>query len=564
MPRDGACLLESAGAMVRTENERRYSLLVGLALMLAVVAVYAQVRSHAFVSFDDDEAITANPGLQLGLSPAGIGWAFRTTLVANWVPLTVISLLADQSIHGLTPAAVLLENVALHALATLLLFHVFRRMTGAPWRSAAVAAVFALHPLHVESVAWAAMRKDTLSGVFFMLTLLAHVRFVERPTRARQAVVVLACAGGLLAKPTLMTLPFVLLLVDYWPLRRLAREDGSLDGRRVRAALVEKLPLFALVAAAGAATVWAQGAAGAIVGGATAPLGVRLANALVAYVDYLRTSLWPTGLAAFYPPPIDGIPLWKSALGGLLLLAATVLAVRSRVRRPWVLVGWLWFVGMLVPTIGLVQVGSQARADRYMYLPLIGLSILPIWTLAEWALARPAVRRALPVTAAVMFAALGASAFHQVSFWRDGVVLFERVQAVTPPNMLAHAQLGKALLEQDRAAEAAVQMRKAIELKPDYVEMLNNLSWLLTSHPDVPPLDPAEPMRLAVRAVELTNSHDPYPLYTLAMIEARDGHFAEAEQHATRAAALARTMGNLPLALELDSRVASFQRAGKQ
>jgi hypothetical protein len=549
------------------ENERHFSPRVGLGvvlgLVLAVAAVYAQLAGHAFVSYDDDQAITTNPGVQLGLSPAGIAWSFRTAYFANWIPLTNISLQADQSLHGLTPGFMLLENAALHAIATCFLFYVFWRMTKALWPSAAIAAVFALHPLHVESVAWAALRKDSLSGVFFVLCLWAHVRYAERPTRARLASVALACAAGLMAKPTLVTLPFVLLLLDYWPLRRMVREDGQLDARRVRTALVEKIPLVLLALAASIATVWAQGAGGAIVERSTVPLGLRVSNAIVSYVDYLRMSFWPSGLAAYYPPPVHGIPAWKVVLCVLLLLGVTVLAIRNRARRPWLLVGWLWFVGMLVPTIGLVQVGSQARADRYMYLPLIGLSILPIWAVAEWTAARPVERRALPAIAAVIFAALGVSAHRQVSYWKDGVTLFERVQAVTPPSLIAHVQLGKALLEEGRAAEAAREMRAAIALKPDYVELLNNLAWLLTSRPDVPALDPGEPMRLVSRAIELSNSQNPYPLYTLAMMHARDGRFAEAAESASRAATLARGMGNVGLAAELDARVAAF-RAGRK
>ncbi len=547
------------------DNERRFPLRVGIGigLVLAVAAVYAQLAGHAFVSYDDDQAITTNPGVQLGLSPAGVAWSFRTAYFANWIPLTNISLQADQTLHGLRPGFMLLENAALHAIATCLLFYVFRRMTKALWPSAAIAAVFALHPLHVESVAWAALRKDSLSGVFFVLCIWAHVRYVERPTRARLASVALACAAGLMAKPTLVTLPFVLLLLDYWPLRRMVREDGQIDARRVRAALVEKIPLVLLVVAASIATVWAQSAGGAIVERSTVPLGLRVSNAIVSYVDYLRMSFWPSGLAVYYPPPVHGIPAWRVALCVLLLLGVTVLAIRNRTRRPWWLVGWLWFVGMLVPTIGLVQVGSQARADRYMYLPLIGLSILPIWAVAECAATRPVARRALPAIAAVIFAALGVSAKRQVSYWKDGVTLFEHVRAVTPPSLIAHVQLGKALLEEGRATEAAAEMRAAIALKPDYVELLNNLAWLLTSRPDVPALDPGEPMRLVSRAIELSNSQNPYPLYTLAMMHARDGRFAEAAESASRAATLARAMGNVGLAAELDARVTAF-RAGRK
>lgn len=238
-----------------------------------------------------------------------------------------------------------------------------------------------------------------------------------------------------------------------------------------------------------------------------------------------------------------------------MLVAVTVLAIRERVRRPWLLVGWFWFLGMLVPVIGIMQVGSQARADRYMYLPLIGLSIVPIWAAAEW--------RALPAVATAIAVAPGVTAHRQVSYWQDSVVLFERVQAVTPPNLIAHEQLGKALLAEGRAAEAADEMRAALARKPDYPELLNNLAWLLTSRPDARPLDPGEPMRLASRAIELTNARSPYPLYTLAMIHARDGRFAEALDNASRAAALARAQGNTRLADELDARVVAFRAGSK-
>lgn len=532
---------------------------VAAGLLLAVAAVYAQVQGHAFLHFDDDEAITANVGLEQGLSLAGLGWAFRTLLVANWIPVTVLSLLLDQELHGLSPRAMLLENAALHALASVLLFHAFRRMTGALWRSAAVAAVFALHPLHVESVAWAALRKDVLSGVFFALSLVAYVRLVERSSVARHAALAVACALGLLSKPTLVTLPFVLLLLDLWPLGRLARADGSLDARALGRAALEKLPLFVLAAAAGIATTLAQRAAGAMVAAQSFPLADRVANAFVATFDYLRTSVWPSGLAPFYPAPVDGVPLASAVAAAAVTLAMTLLAFAQRRQRPWILVGWLWFLGMLLPTLGLVQVGSQARADRYTYLPLVGLSILPVWALGELAERRRALRPVVAAVGIAWIAALGIAAHRQTALWRDGVTLFQHTLRVTRENPLAYAHLSEELLAQERYAEAAESMRSALRLQPAYVEMKNNLAWILVTRPEVAPLDPGEPLRLAVAAVEATGGRSPAALQTLALAQARAGRFAEASRTAQRAAALARAMGDAAGAAMLDARAASLR-----
>lgn len=538
----------------------RTALLVCAGLVIAVAVVYGQVWNHGFVRFDDHEAITGNAGLRLGLSPRGLRWAFETLLVANWIPLTVVSLLADQELHGLAPRFVLLENVAFHAIATVLLFHVFRRMTGTLWRSAAVAAVFAIHPLHVESVAWAAMRKDSLSGVFFMLTLLAHVRFVERPSTARQAVVALCCAAGLLSKPTLVTLPFVLLLVDFWPLGRLARPDGAIDTVALRRAVAEKWPLFALAALASAASVWAQSAGGATVGTASLPLGYRVTNALTAYLDYLRASVWPAGLAAFYPPPA-GAPPPGPAIAGLVALAAGgLLGWRERHSRPWILVGWLWFAGMLVPMIGLVQVGSQARADRYMYLPLVGLSILPIWAASELTERARRGRRLVAIAGGAVLLAFALASYRQAGFWRNGVVLLEHALAVTRDNPLVRANLAAVLQDQGRNAEAADQLRAAVTLDGRLVPAMNNLAWLLVTNPALPEATPDEALQLAIRAVEASGGANPQPLYTLSLALARRGRFAEAAQTASRGAAVARALGNEPLARELGARVAHYRQ----
>lgn len=551
---------EAARSETRARGSSRLPLLLGVGLLLAIAAVYAQVSGHGFVRFDDSEAITANAGLRAGLSARGIAWAWQTTLVANWIPLTVLSLLADAQIHGLTARWILLENVTLHALSTLLLFHAFRRMTGAVWRSAAVAAVFALHPLHVESVAWAALRKDTLSGVFFMLTLIAHVRFVERRSLGRQAIVALCLAAGLLSKPTLVTLPCLLMLVDFWPLGRLTRPDGTLDAAALRSAALEKTPLFVLVALAGVASVLAQSAAGATVAAVSFPLQDRVVNALAAYLDYLGTSIWPSGLAAFYPASV-GEPRLGAAFAGLAVLAGvSFVALRERRARPWILVGWLWFAGMLVPMIGLVQVGSQSRADRYMYLPLIGLSILPIWAAGELAARRPGLRGVVAGVGAAILVALSMVSFRQVGYWRDGVTLLERALAVTRDNPVVRANLAAVLEEQGRLADAAAQLRAALRLDPHLVPAMNNLAWLLATHPSLPEATPGEALDLARRAVVDSAGANPNPLYTLSLVLARSGRYAEAAQTAARGAAVARSLGDERLARELDARVARYRQ----
>lgn len=559
-----AVLLASALGMAPSLRERRLPLWISLVLVASVFAVFGQVGDHAYLSYDDDEVITGAAALRQGLSWEGIRWAVTAVHVANWLPLSHGSLLLDQELHGLTPRYVLLENVALHALASVLLFRAFRRLTGSLWRSAAVAALFAIHPLHVESVAWAALRKDVLSGVFFALVLLAHARAVERPSLARHFWVSIALACGLLSKPTLVTVPFVLLLLDFWPLARLGDAAGRIDARRVGPLLVEKLPLFALAALSGLATWVAQRAGGTVVAVQQLPLGQRLGNAVVAYADYVVLSLWPSGLAAFYPVPLEGFDAARIAASAALVAALSALGFRERRRRPWLLVGWLWFLGMLVPTLGLVQVGSQARADRYTYLPLIGLSILPVWTLAELAGRRPALRTPVALASVAALAALGATAHRQVGFWRDGVTLFTRALAVTRENPLTRSYLAEALLQANRPAEAVLHMREALRQKPDYLEMKNNLAWVLATNPEIPLADPGEPFRLAVGAVEATGGRNPQALHTLALVFAREGRFAEAERTARRAAAVARALGAEASARELEVKAAELGTAARR
>ncbi len=447
----------------------RVHALIALGLVAATWAVFFEVRDHEFVIYDDSVYILENPNLRDGLTVESVLRAFAEPYETNWIPLTWISLQADYSLYGPDPAGYHLTNVVLHCLSAVLLFFAFARMTGKTWPSAFVAAVFALHPLHVESVAWASERKDTLSGVFWMLGLLAYARYAERPGSPGRYLLVAVClALGLLAKPMLVTLPFVLLLLDYWPLGRLpAGASGRLpDLRRLLQLALEKIPLLALAIAASVVTFAVQRSTGAMSGPEAVPLSLRIPNALDAYVVYLTKSLWPSGLAVFYPLPAAAPPVWLSALSALALASATALVLAAARTRPYLPVGWLWYLGTLVPVLGLVQVGMQARADRYMYVPLIGLSIMAAWGARDLLGRRRAGRIALTTAAVAALLALAGCARVQVGHWRDTFALFERAVAVTDGNFLAHHGLGSALLRAGRAEEAEAQYAAAVRLKP--------------------------------------------------------------------------------------------------
>jgi tetratricopeptide (TPR) repeat protein len=441
---------------------------VALGLVIAVGGVFFQVHDHAFVNYDDLMYLSK---LQAELNAGSIWLAFTRPFQVNWIPLTWISMLADHALYGDEPAGYLLTNAALHALAAVLLFLAFERMTGAVWPSAFVAAVFAIHPLHVESVAWMSERKDVLSGVFFSFTLLAYARWAERPTAWRYALVALGLALGLLAKPSVVTLPCVLLLLDYWPLERLRADPARRlpDAARLGRALLEKLPLFALVAGVSAATLVAQRASPAFAASeAIYPFGVRLANALHSYIVYVWQSVWPSGLAVFYPHPGDGIPAGWTAAAAAALAAVTLAVARAAAARPYLAVGWLWYLGTLVPMIGLVQVGGQAHADRYMYLPLIGLALLLAFGGADLLGRRRAGRIALAIAGSAALVGLAAVAFLQVRHWRDTTSLFERAVAVTEANAFAHSSLGGAYQKTGRLEEAEVHLAEAVRLSPEW------------------------------------------------------------------------------------------------
>jgi Flp pilus assembly protein TadD len=433
--------------------------------------------NHQFIILDDNRYIRENPIVNRGLTPTGIAWAFTTFHAANWHPLTWISHMLDSQLFGLNAGGHLLVNALIHASNTVLLFLFLRRTTGARWQSAIVAALFALHPLHVESVAWAAERKDTLSTFFGLLSLMAYARYVETPSWKRYALVAVALAFGLMAKPMLVTWPFVMLLLDYWPLRRFRWQSSTGTAGFVKALMPlvrEKLPLFCLVAASAVMTVVAQSHGGAVRTLVNVPVSLRVANAIVSCAKYLFLTVWPNHLVVYYPFSRTGVPLWQLLCAIVLLAVITVLVLRHATERPYLLVGWLWFVGTLVPVIGLVQVGGAAMADRYHYIPSIGLFIAVVFGLSDLAAMfriDRTVTGALTVAALAILACLTAV---QVGRWRNSATLFQYTASLIPDNRMIENNLGTILGESGRYDEAAAHFTKALRTKPDFLEIISD------------------------------------------------------------------------------------------
>jgi Flp pilus assembly protein TadD len=451
----------------------RNELFIALGLVAVILTVYAQVMNHQFFILDDNRYIRENPIVNRGLTLTGIAWAFTTFHAANWHPLTWISHMLDSQIFGLNAGGHLLVNALIHASNTVLLFLFLRRVTGARWQSAIVAALFALHPLHVESVAWAAERKDTLATFFGLLSLVAYARYVETPSWKRYALVAVALALGLMAKPMLVTWPFVMLLLDYWPLRRFQWQPSTGTPGFVKALMPlvrEKLPLFCLVAASAVITVIAQSHGGAVRTLMDVPVSLRLSNAIVSYAKYLLRTVWPTDLAVYYPFSRTGVPAWQVACAIVLLTVITVFVLRQARERPYLFVGWLWFVGTLVPVIGLVQVGGAAMADRYHYVPSIGLFVAVVFGLSDLAgtfRIDRTITGALTVAALAILACLTAV---QVGRWRNSATLFQYTASLIPDNRMIENNLGTILGESGRYAEAAAHFAKALRTKPDFLE----------------------------------------------------------------------------------------------
>jgi tetratricopeptide (TPR) repeat protein len=482
----GPPLLQAVSAAVSpTPKEKRLAFLICLALAASALAVFSGAARCRFVNYDDPAYITANPDIARGLTWRGALWAFETGAASNWHPLTWLSHEADISLYGMNPAGHHLTSVALHAANGVLLFLILRGMTGALWRSAIVAALFALHPLRVESVAWVSERKDVLSVFFWMLAVWAYARYVENLQfqisnfKWFYALSIVFFTLGLMAKPMLVTLPFVLLLLDYWPLERMASqpEGGAPRRPNVLARLVaEKIPFFALAAASGVVTFLVQRRGGAVSSLAGVPLGARVGNVFISYVRYLWKIFQPARLSPLYPHP-GYWPAWEIAGAILLLGALTAWVVWRRRLQPWLAVGWFWFVIMLAPAIGLVQVGIQSMADRYSYLASAGIFIMAVWGLHDWL----GARWFLGMAAALAIGACAALTPRQVGFWRDSETLFLHTVAVTDNNYLAYNNLGYELSNRGEMERAMVYFRRSLDINSNYDEAHNNLGYALAA-----------------------------------------------------------------------------------
>lgn len=546
-------------------------LLICLFLIGTTLAVYWQVLRHDFVSYDDNTYVTQNPHVQAGLTWEGVTWAFTSTYANFWHPLTWLSYMLDYEIYGLKPGGYHFTSLLFHIANTLLLFAAFKEMTGAFWQSAFVAALFALHPLHVESVAWVAERKDVLSTFFWMATMGSYAFYVKRPTFKRYMLILLGFTLGLMAKPMLVTLPFVLLLMDYWPLKRFQFATSEPQSKKpmipslkmsLPVGLIwEKVPLIALSAVFSVVTYLAQQT-----GGAVAPLSieVRVANALVSYVTYIGKTIWPIGLAIHYPHP-SMVPVGKVAVACLLLISISLLAIKTVRQHPYFVVGWLWYLGTLVPVIGLVQIGSFAMADRFTYVPLIGLFMIIAWgvpgLLARWRY-RGFV---LTTSTGMVLLALMICAWFQVRHWRSSMSLFRHTLHLTTDNWLAHNNLGNALSKQGSLEEAIGHYYKALRINPDYAAAYNNLGRALAAQGKP---DEAIPLYLKALDIEPTfaEAHS-----NLGVARSAEGRFEEAIRHFSEALRIkpgqAETHGALGNALAMqgkfDEAIPHFSQALK-
>ncbi|HEV2435276.1 MAG TPA: hypothetical protein VG077_04700 [Verrucomicrobiae bacterium] len=592
-----------------------------LALLLITAAAYWPVGQYGYFNYDDPEYVATNPYIGQGLTPAGVAWAFRAVVVSNWHPMTLLSLMLDSQLFGNNAGAHHLVNLLFHVANTLLLFLVWRRMTGEVWPSALVAALFAWHPLHVESVAWISERKDVLCTFFGLLTIWAYTRFVQRselgnrisdfrlPTSGHYWLALFFFALGLMSKPMLVTWPFVLLLLDFWPLGRVASDKWRVTRMRIPVPQLsvlnhlvpEKLPFFALAMASSVITFLAQHASGATNLLVQLPLSESAGNALVSCVRYLGKMVWPDRLAFFYPYPGRGIvdsngwAVWQVAGAAALLALITMAAAWQGRRRPFLIAGWLWFLGTLVPVIGLVQVGAQAMADRYTYIPLIGVFVMLAWSGKELGDRRPGAKFIFGLSAAGLLAACLMVTSRQLRYWQNSETLCRHAIAVTKNNYLAHFNLGLALIDegkidaavkqmyeavniapgfggrkklaqvlvvQGRIPEAIVQYRIRLQYNPNDLDALKYLAWWLATDADPKIRNGAEAVQFAERACRLTHYQKTEYLGILAAAYAEAGRFNDAIPTAERAIASAQAAGETSL-LEKNRQLLELYRAGQ-
>jgi tetratricopeptide (TPR) repeat protein len=463
---------------------RKYKvLIICIVLSLSVVVPYWQVQDHEFILYDDNLYVTENRHVQQGLTRESLFWALTATNAGFWHPLTWVSLMLDDQVYGWNAGGYHWTNVLLHLANTILIFLVFFRMTDAARESALVAALFALHPLHVESVAWVSQRKDVLSTVFWLLTMLMYVRYVHRPGIFRYAAVVSFYVMGLMSKPMVVTLPVVLLLLDHWPLRRFPvrfyQSSGTAKFAEVSPLrlIAEKIPLLVLAAGLTGLTFYTEGKIGAMKSFDMYPFDVRAANAIVSYLGYILKTLWPAKLAIVYPHP--GMPpVWQVVLSGAVLLSVTAIVIYKIRRYPFLFAGWSWYMLTLVPVIGLVQIGGHGMADRYTYIPLIGLFLAMVWGVKHLTGGWKYERGFFFVCWGVVLSLLFVLSWHQVRYWRDSITLFQHAVRVTEGNYLMYNNLGIAYFQQGKPNEAMACFEKSVRIKPDFADAFNNMGYV--------------------------------------------------------------------------------------
>lgn len=497
-------------------------LLLSFTLLIMTLCVYWQTGTHGFCLLDDGDYIANNPAVLNGISPEGIAWAFSSFHTGNWHPVTWLSHMLDVQVFGRNSSAYHFVNVTIHSLNAMLVFLLLVQLTAALWRSFLVALLFALHPLHVESVAWIAERKDLLSGLFFFLTLIVWGRYVKKQTITRYLCALSLFALGLMAKPMLVTLPFILILLDWWPL-------GRLDAQRCPVRLfVEKIPFLGLSLASSCVTLLAQHQAGAMATLAATPLSVRLANALISYGVYLRKMVWSSDLAIIYPLPTF-IPWWQPAAWGILFIVATFAFLRMRTRHPYLIIGWLWYLGMLLPVIGIIQVGIQSMADRYTYLPLLGPFVMISWGAAD--MAAGASRKAAIVAAfAVVTGFIVVVTWRQTGLWKSNILLFSRAVEVASVNPFARMDLAKAhinegigLIEKGNYDEALRNFSSATRSTGPVAAMAHNYIGLIHAMQG----KDADAFREYVISLKCSSTYaDPY--YNMGLLHYGNGRFKEA------------------------------------
>lgn len=520
-------------------------LFICLFLALVSLMAYWEVRNNEFINLDDDLYVTENPNVRKGLTSEGIVWSFTSTHKGHWHPMTWLSHMLDCNLYGLNPSGHHITNLFFHIANSLLLFLMLHRVAGAPWRSGFVAALFAIHPLHVESVAWVAERKDVLSAFFWMLAIWTYVRYVEKPKFNRYLLIVLCFLLALMSKPMVVTLPFVLLLLDYWPLGRLrlgkmnnglkpiVSESMSAGDRRapVLRLVLEKVPLIFFSAVLSLFSFLSYRASGAVSSFGKLSLESRIGNALVSYVKYITEMFWPEGLAVLYPHPII-LPFWEVAGAALSLAIITVLVILVGRKRPYYVMGWLWYLGTLLPVIGLVQAGIQARADRFIYIPIIGLFIMVVFGISDILTGWRYKKLALVTSGALLLLVLMISTVLQVQIWRNSVTLFRHALLVTVNNDLIHNNLGVTLARQGDDREASDHYIKALEMNPHYSDAHYNLAALLARQgkDEEAIAHFIEALRIEPNRAEAHND--------LGVILARQGKIQEATAHFAKAVSI--------------------------